>query len=344
MSLHLLSNLRISRRRRFKSTHSYCFNSILMWFFSAWAMAMLCQAGQANRSPVAEAATNNFRVGISFSSFGSVSRNDASAALKAWVATVSKERGLSLNVQVEVFEGENDLSQALYQDRVDALSMSAEEFHNMAQKPDEIFLTARSNEFTEHYVLLVRQGSGIHEIAELKGRKIAQHSSPKTSLAQFWLDNLLGRQNLGRAKVFFGEFSRLESPSKTLLRVFFHQSDACIITTNAFALACELNPQIAKELEILAISPPVVPALFFFRSNYNKAIRKELETAIQDLHSTPAGQQVLTVFQGDRMLKQPLCIFDETQRLLREYDQLLNSPSTPRGPEAENAVPKRTAP
>jgi hypothetical protein len=83
--------------------------------------------------------------------------------------------------------------------------------------------------------------------------------------------------------------------------VFFRQSDACLVTTNALELACELNPQLHKDLKILTISPPLISTLFFIRPGCASSVHKTMESALLELHSTVAGQQVLTLFQGSHM-------------------------------------------
>jgi ABC-type phosphate/phosphonate transport system substrate-binding protein len=107
-----------------------------------------------------------------------------------------------------------------------------------------------------------------------------------------------------------------------VLRVFFRQSDACLVTADAFELACELNPQLRRDLKVLVASPPLIPTLLFFRRGCTGPARAEVEAAILDLHSTPAGQQVLTVFQGSRIERHPLSCLDATQALFSEYHRL----------------------
>jgi ABC-type phosphate/phosphonate transport system substrate-binding protein len=286
------------------------------------AVVLGCAVALLSGSPGAEPASHPFRVGISYASFGTVSRNDASAALKAWASTVSRERKLALKVEVEVFESESDLYQALDHEQVDAASLTAEGFAHLQRKPETVFLTSKSQVFTEGYVLVVNGSSGIDDVSALKGHKVVRPESPRMSLAQPWLEVLLASRGLPRAGDFFGGFTPVENPSKAVLRVFFRQSDACVVTTNGFALVCELNPQLRKQLKVVAFSPAVVPNLFFFRPSYTARVRQELEAAIVDLHSTPSGLQLLTVFQGDQMTKQPRSCLETTGQLVAEFDRL----------------------
>jgi phosphonate transport system substrate-binding protein len=157
-------------------------------------------------------------------------------------------------------------------------------------------------------------------LAALRGRKLVRHRSPLTAPALPWLETMLAGQRLGNAKEFFDSLTALDSPSKSVSQVFFHQADVCLVTSNAFAVACEMNPQLQKDLKVLMTSPPLIPSLFFFRADYNA--RQKFEEAILGLRSSADGQQVLTVFQGSGMEKQPLSSFDGTRHLLSEYQRL----------------------
>jgi len=290
----------------------------------------LCAVALLNLSHAAETEPSVFRVGISYASFGTVSRNDASAAITAWAATVLKERGLFIKTRTDVFDDFSQLQEALKREEVDAASMTSEEFFRLETKPEYVFLTARRNTISEQYVLLTHRGSALNDVSALKGRTMVRHNSPKTSMAQPWLETLLDSLDMKSAKDFFGNLSTEENPSKAIFKVYFRQADACLVTTNAFALAGELNSQIRKELRVIAFSPPLIPSLFFLRSSYKDVNRNQIESAIRDLHATPAGLQVVTVFQGEKMLKEPLSCLETTWQLLKEYDRIKQASGTKR--------------
>jgi hypothetical protein len=146
-----------------------------------------------------------------------------------------------------------------------------------------------------------------------------------------WLDTLLALAALDSPQAFLKDLIRVDKPSKAILPVFFHQADACLVTSNAFQVACELNPQLRKTLQVRATSPEVVTALFFFRRGQVSAAREQLELAIAKLHDSPAGIQVLTVFQCERMLKCPVACLDSTRELLRQRERLRPEHPTPNG-------------
>ncbi|MBI5385421.1 MAG: PhnD/SsuA/transferrin family substrate-binding protein [Verrucomicrobia bacterium] len=269
------------------------------------------------------------RIGIAPGTWGSINRNDASAAITAWAKVIMRQRGMTLSVETTLFEADEDMTRALRGGRVDAVSMLAHQFLRLDPQlqPDYVYLAARQEAFTERYVLLVHRAAGIGDLSGLRGGRLLLAKNARASLGPFWLDTLLGRQSLGSAEAFFKSMTRLDSPSKVVLQVFFRQAEACLITTNVFQLAGELNPQLHKELRVLAVSPEVVPALFCFRPGHASRARELLEPAIFTLHESLAGQQVLAVFQCEQMVKRPLSCFGSTRELLAEYDRLKKPPA-----------------
>jgi ABC-type phosphate/phosphonate transport system substrate-binding protein len=294
-------------------------SSFSISFRRAAAMSVVMASFAAYAS---DAVTNVFRMGVSSASFGQVNRNDANAALKAWSVSVSKERNLKQHVEVQLFDTEGDLLQAMARGEMDAATLIAESFMRVLPAPDVVLLPARHGLFTEQYVLLVHRDSGLVHLNDLKGRKLVRHDSPRTSLAQPWLENLLASNHLAGAREFMSEITAVETPSKAVLRVFFHQSDVCLVSSNAFAIACALNPQVRRDLAALAVSPPVVPAMLYFNNGYDPAAREEIEDAILNLYSTVAGAQVLTIFQADQFVKVTPSALAGTRQLVAEYTNL----------------------
>ena len=230
--------------------------------------------------------TNLVRIGIGSGTWGGVNRNDASAAIKVWTKAILSQRGTVVAVETELFETPETGALALKNGQVDAVSMPTEQFLALEPRlrPDTVYVATKDHSFTERFVLLVNRDTGIETLAGLAGRKLLLLANGRTSLAPLWLDTLLAGQSVGSAEKFLGTVTRMENPSKAILQVFFHQAEACLVTSNGFEVACELNPQLRKNLKVLAVSPEVVPALFFFRPDYTASNRQQMESAILTMH------------------------------------------------------------
>ena len=174
---------------------------------------------------------------------------------------------------------------------------------------------------TEEYVLLVHQDSEIHRIEDLRGRSVMFWKNSRMSLASAWLDIALFNNGCPRV----AEFCRVTQNnklSKVVLPVFFRQSDACVVTRRGFKIMSELNPQVSQQLRVLASSPELVPSGFCFRRDYDDPLREIIVTEMGSLTATPAGQQVLTLFQSGPLEAWPISCLDSAFELLATHERL----------------------
>jgi ABC-type phosphate/phosphonate transport system substrate-binding protein len=86
-----------------------------------------------------------------------------------------------------------------------------------------------------------------------------------------------------------------------VLPVFFGQSDACLTTKTTFETMCELNPQVARDLEAIATSPAMLVSFYVFHKNYHSPNREKLTNVLPKLDQSASGRQLATLFQFDRL-------------------------------------------
>jgi len=109
------------------------------------------------------------------------------------------------------------------------------------------------------------------------------------------------QHQLGLAAQFWGRTTEATKLLRVILPVFFRQADACLVTLKGFETMSELNPQIGRQLRILAKSEAVVPSLFCFRGDYLSPNREKILQEVSRLNQTPAGLQTLTLFQTEQL-------------------------------------------
>ena len=107
----------------------------------------------------------------------------------------------------------------------------------------------------DEQVLLVRRDSGIRGLDQLRGGKLTLLQGAGGEIASLWLDNLLAKRGLPAAGRMFGSVKVVPKAQQVILPVFFRQADGCIVGSNAFQTAVELNPQLGKELVAMRTSP-----------------------------------------------------------------------------------------
>jgi len=148
-------------------------------------------------------------------------------------------------------------------------------------------------------------------------------------LARQWLEVLLASIANGSSGSWISKLVITDNASKSILQVFFRQIHAALVTQKAFDLACELNPQLLKDLTRLSVSPPLISSFFMFRPTYQGPFRGKLEKAMEGLHATPGGKQILAIFKSSRLEKLPSSILEPTRYFILEYQSLVNKGTQP---------------
>ncbi len=266
----------------------------------------------------------SFRMGLSSNTLGTIKPNDYMASFKSWATMVGKEHGLPMKAEARLVDVDEHLRNILLNDQLDALTLTVQDLMFLKVQPVNIFVARQENEIRVQYVVIVHKNSSITDLEGLKGGKIITHNSIQMVLARPWLEVLLAGHARGPLNRWLADLTVTENPSKCILQVFFRQAHAALVTKKAFELACELNPQLRKDLNVLSVSQPFIPNLFIFRPSYRGQYRDKLETAIVNLHTTPGGRQILSISQSSRMEKHPTSILEPTQQFLIKYHRLVN--------------------
>ena len=265
-----------------------------------------------------------FRVAFTSSMFTDVNELDARAAMKIWILTVAKERGLPVDPNPHVCPPNGNLARFCRTNQVDGMALLAPEYWRLSQelKCDRLAVSVVGGSITEEYVLVVHQDSPWERVEQLQGRTLHVLNNPRMSLAEIWLDTVLLEAGQKRTAEFFGSVTTINKATRVVLPVFFRQADACLTTRKSFALMGELNPQLNQQLRILAGSSEVVPSAFAFRSDYVSPLRMIMLDEMTRLSESPAGQQILSLTQSDRFVARPVSCLDSALELLEQHHRL----------------------
>ncbi len=269
-----------------------------------------------------------YRVGVSAAGLGNVNRNDLNAALRAWAETIKKEQHLDADLDVGLLTGSvAEMREALLLNELDGISVTVSELMAMGIEPEAVFVGDRGDGPEVRYVLIGRENGKVQSPEDLPDGSIAMTDNQRMIMAMPWLETVLLQSDPGYSGRKLKRPNLEENPSKAILQVFFHQADAAVVTLQAFELACELNPQLRKDLKIIAESPPFITAFFIFRPSAEREKNIALlEKAVLNLHKTPGGRQVLTIIQSSRMQKHPISLLDTTIRFLKLHERLVTVP------------------
>ncbi|MEZ4483390.1 MAG: hypothetical protein R2864_01935 [Syntrophotaleaceae bacterium] len=107
------------------------------------------------------------------------------------------------------------------------------------------------------------------------------------------------------------------------------------MTRASFEVMGELNPQLKQQLRVLAASPEVVPSGFAFRTEQPLTVKAKILEAMEQLGDSPAGRQILTLTQSDRIEAHPISCMDGSVELLTKHRRLSKTQSL--GPASKAA-------
>ena len=294
--------------------------------------ALLAFAALPARGDSAE--PTSFRIGFASSMFSDVNENDAKAAVKVWGQLIAKEKNVPTDPDPAILKDVEELRRALREQKVDAVAITTTDYDQLRREVRfaPIFVTHNAKSNTERYVLLAHRDGPVKSLADLRGRSLNLHRNPRACLSPLWLDTLLVQQGHPVADALAGRITHETKLSKVVLPVFFRQADACVVTHSGFATMSELNPQLAKQLTVLAESPAMVPAVFAFRADYQPVFKETLIAGVNDLKRTPAGQQVLTIFHSENIEEQPASCLDSALELIAAHTRLCGGTNTAQAP------------
>jgi ABC-type phosphate/phosphonate transport system substrate-binding protein len=275
--------------------------------------------------------------------FNGVNRADAEAAFKVITRTMGVKRGYDVAVTVRMFERVPELDAELEAGAINLLVLDTWTYLelNTAGRLEPAFVSSDASEVAKQQLLLTRRDSGLHALAALRGKTLNVQSASNANLGVHWLQTVCGEQNLGAPADFFGPMEYLAKPSSVVLPVFFGRTDACLVDSTSLALMAELNPQVGRNLQVIASSEPMVDSVVCLSESgwSSPQFRRDLREVLGELHLEPAGQQILTLFRSGRLMP-----FEErhldTVRKLRAHATAVDGgdPNAAGSPRANTAV------
>lgn len=259
------------------------------------------------------------RVSVSEDAIKGVNRNDAAAAIALWAEAVATAAQLTLASDQKWVRTRSEMVAALRAGEVDAVSVTVAEYRGVAPYLD---VTRVLLDLGSEMCLVVAERAGVTSLSGLGGKHLLLVDGPHTLLADAWLTVLLAREGLGLPERVLGRIRRHTKATQAVLPVFFGQADACIVSRATMETMAELNPQVGKQLRVLARAPKLASAFLACRKQYPAAKRNNLlEKAVQTKDSA-GGRQVMTLFRSlsfaladGEVLRPAIALLEEAERV-----------------------------
>ena len=236
--------------------------------------------------------------------FFNTKTEDAIALTKIFTEKVKKQNGIEDEAEIVICKNDEELIDATKTNFDFVLSTTVALVRLLKignVKPVLVNQTQGSYGFV--YYLVTRKDKNINHLSDLKNRKLNILARSDGQTPSLWLEKILRDNKLPVKNRFFEEITFDYKPINILLPVFFNKLDAAVITKESFDVMCVLNPNIKKDLNILATSKTL---LFGVLSFDTKSKNKEREKFIYDILTTMQndadGRQFLSLFSLDKII------------------------------------------
>jgi phosphonate transport system substrate-binding protein len=238
------------------------------------------------------------RLAVSESLISDVNINDARAAMQIWIKRMSQDYHLDVTLSVGIFDSTEEILRRARFGLLDAVALNILEYRQIADYIDSTQIVVDTGGATaDQYLLLARRKSGAQHVRDLRGLRLTLLQTARMCVAPAWLAVTLDESRLGPSEKFFASVTTDFKIARVILPVFFGQADACLTSKRGYDTMCELNPQVATELVVLAASPAMVVTFHVFHKNYRGVSRERFAKVYTDVLQTAAGRQLATLFQ-----------------------------------------------
>ena len=301
-----------------------------------WLAFLLLAARVLGQGPGGEP-EHPFRFAFSSALMPDVNESDTRAALKVWTETLTRDGLVCGDTNVLFCPDRAGMLTSLQNRTADGVAVPTTEFLALREhvKFNRHIFGVTEGTISEEYVLLVHADSGLSRIENLQGHSLNVLRHSRMCLAMPWLDTVLLEKGLKPAPVFFGRVTEDSKLTKSVLPVFFRKADACLVPRKGFRTMGELNPQVNRQLRVLATSQEFVPVGFFFRAGYPQRQQDQFVAELKRVHARPSGQQVLTVFQVERLEEHPASVLNSAVALMEHHRRLGSGTTLPQVMNAE---------
>jgi phosphonate transport system substrate-binding protein len=236
---------------------------------------------------------------------------------------LSRLWGYSVEAQVSIQDSIREIQEDMERENLEIITVLSEEYLLLKDRTNYVplFVPQRGGHPQEQVVLLVRRDSNVGKIHDLKGGSVAAPKMPGEALGRMWFEVLLARNGLEESSQFLSGIESFRNASRAILSVFFRKMDACIVPRLDFETAAELNPQVAKQLQVIETSLPLTVSVICVRKG-SWLGKEDLLSAMKELHTNPRGEQMLMMFKTERLASFDPAYLEGTQDISDDYQRL----------------------
>lgn len=261
------------------------------------------------------------RAGYYFDSFADLSIRDIESSLRFWTNETTKESGI--RGETHVYSDLKDMRTDFYQRKLDFIAASPLVFvmhFNLDLLADGYILASYGKTLDKLIVVTHKQTQSNH-FNKLRNQRLALLRNDSVSKM---FANTLALESFGiKAKQLFSTISYINKSNLLIYDLFFKKTDVIIVYQEAYNLAIEMNPQIARKTQIIAQLDDIPRGLSFFHQQVDPEFREHAISLAVKLTDSPRRKQLLALFRAEKLERSSLADLKSTQQLNQRYLRLI---------------------
>jgi phosphonate transport system substrate-binding protein len=253
-----------------------------------------------------------------------VDPRDAQASLELLANEISNNIGLNKSARVILYPDMKNMMGAVRNGELEVISMPSVEYLRLRDRSILVpaFVALHTDGTGIRFALITRNDSGIRSVPDLKGKTVLAISANKLEVGHLWLEQRLLKEVKKSPASFFKQIKEVKKISQAIMGVFFRQADAALVTMAGLGAAKMLNPQLDRQLRVIAESRELSDSITCFPANLSEKTRRTLENGVMKINESSASKQLLTILQSSGLTPYKQAHFAGLEELLREESRL----------------------
>ncbi|MCK9261191.1 MAG: phosphate/phosphite/phosphonate ABC transporter substrate-binding protein [Azoarcus sp.] len=267
----------------------------------------------------AHAAPPLLAIGVYLPAIRDVPRKDVEITVRVWVEEIASKVGVSIR-PVQLYDDLSALKRDVVAGKVNYIVSTPMGLAQHFSDDDLADGFASAGAANDALLLVVRRDAGIRRPADLAGRHVQLRE--RDELSEIYLNTLLRVSGVSPSQL--KTVSTQRNANALVLKLFFNQCDAALITRNAFEIAGELNPQIRKRLQVLDAYTfeAYRDNIGMFSSSVSTEDREAITAAALTMDNTPRGRQLLEIYRTDKLIRSHVSDLHPYRALLATHNKL----------------------
>jgi len=105
-----------------------------------------------------------------------------------------------------------------------------------------------------------------------------------------------------------------------------------VLPRDGWEVMGEMNPQVLKQLRVVAQSQPMVSVVTCFRGGSSGTLKERAIKAAEGSIGKPAFNQIMALFKSDGLVHQPVSCLESARQLLAKYHQVCSATNDGKAP------------